>query len=492
MKNVPVVAERRTSLQSQLAALLMAALCLSPALPAMGKVSISVKDGYRTIESDGMPEHPTGEFPNDHNPNTISAQAHKYRVPAEPHPAETTTALGMWPFGVAINGIPFDPFAAEWWRRNPRSGWQYEPMFAKLLGIDENNAHVQPDGSYHYHGIPNYLVQHNGGKSKPALVGYAADGFPIYGPYGYKDAKDSSSGLVKLKSSYRLKEGERPDGPGGKFDGHFVQDFEYVAGLGDLDECNGRNGVTPEYPNGTYYYVLTEAYPYIPRIFRGKPDQSFLRTPPPGGPGGRNGRMGPPRGGRNMGPLVQADGAGQQERGFPGFMPGMARDAKSAQRSARLGMDQQQGEHGRPPFGPPPGGDEPSNEQGSDLNRPGPPRGMRGVHMGPPPGMPDMGADVQQGEHGQGPGQSAARGNRRPPFSPEDSDEQDGSGPGPRQMSARGEGRRGTGTGRQDMERSAQGGQACPQGPPPGMDGEMPPPPPGNEAGQMPLPDEAD
>ena len=51
--------------------------------------------------------------------------------------------------------------------------------------------------------------------------------------------------------------------------GTFTQDFEYVAGLGDLDECNGRFGVTPEFPNGIYHYYITDAFPYIQRCVKG-------------------------------------------------------------------------------------------------------------------------------------------------------------------------------------------------------------------------------
>jgi hypothetical protein len=132
------------------------------------------------------------------------------------------------------------------------------------------------------------------------LVGYAADGFPIYAENGYAKADDAASPLKKLVSSYRMKTGSRPkgdEGPGGKYDGTFVQDYEYVAGNGDLDECNGRTGVTPEYPAGTYYYVLTETFPFVPRMFRGEPDPSFeRRRPGPGGPGGPFGPPGrPPR-----------------------------------------------------------------------------------------------------------------------------------------------------------------------------------------------------
>ena len=117
------------------------------------------------------------------------------------------------------------------------------------------------------------------------LIGYAADGFPIYGPYCYRDADDPNSGLMELQSSYRLKAGQSPDGPGGTYDGTFVADFEYVAGLGDLDQCNGRFGVTPDYPDGTYYYSVTEVSPFVPRCVMGTPDDSFQRSRGAGGPG---------------------------------------------------------------------------------------------------------------------------------------------------------------------------------------------------------------
>lgn len=54
-----------------------------------------------------------------------------------------------------------------------------------------------------------------------------------------------------------------------------------MKGAGDLDEANGRFGVTPEFPQGTYHYVLTENFPFIPRQFKGTPDSSFFRRGPP-------------------------------------------------------------------------------------------------------------------------------------------------------------------------------------------------------------------
>jgi hypothetical protein len=109
------------------------------------------------------------------------------------------------------------------------------------------------------------------------LVVYASDGFPVYAVHGYNDPSGAESGVKKVSPSYKLKEGTRPDGPMGYYDGTFIQDFVYAEGFGDLDECNGRFGVIPEYPEGIYHYYLTDTYPFIPRYTIGKPDDSFSR-----------------------------------------------------------------------------------------------------------------------------------------------------------------------------------------------------------------------
>ena len=146
------------------------------------------------------------------------------------------------------------------------------------LGIDCNRAHTQGRGTYHYHGLPTGLLWHLTAVTPDSpmyLLGYAADGFPIYGPECPGDPTDVKSRTRRLRSSYRLRGGMRKDGPKGRFDGMFVQDFEYVPGHGDLDECNGRTGPTPEYPDGTYYYVLTDEFPFVPRLFHGTPRPQF-------------------------------------------------------------------------------------------------------------------------------------------------------------------------------------------------------------------------
>ena len=90
------------------------------------------------------------------------------------------------------------------------------------------------------------------------MLGWAADGFPIY---------------------------SRRDGPPGTCDGTFVQDYDFLEGLDELDAANSRFGATAEYPEGTIYYAFTHAFPYISRHYRGTPDPSFAN---PLGPSGNN------------------------------------------------------------------------------------------------------------------------------------------------------------------------------------------------------------
>ena len=129
------------------------------------------------------------------------------------------------------------------------------------LGLDASNAHVQPTGQYHYHGIPDGLVARLApGHDGLVHVGWAAD--------GYRMVVDPAG---RLTPSYRLRTGKRGSGPGGSFDGTYTADYEFAEGLGDLDSCNGTA------VNGEYIYVLTETFPYVPRCLNGRPDSSFSR-----------------------------------------------------------------------------------------------------------------------------------------------------------------------------------------------------------------------
>ncbi|MBP9225357.1 MAG: YHYH protein [Verrucomicrobiales bacterium] len=284
--------------------------------PAKNKVSIRKRSDEVSIRSNGIPDHKVGPFPNPGNPNEITEQSQDIVIPANPEPAAEISFIhdgrGVpQTFGITLDGVLIEPGTAEVWMGDRASGWNYEALGnAVPLGLDANYGHVQPTGKYHYHGIPTGLMQRLGAKpnAHSPMIGWAADGFPIYALNGYGNPQDAGSGITELKSSYRLKEGTRPpqpEAPGGTYDGAFVQDYEYVEGLGTLDECNGRFCVTPEFPDGTYAYFMTKDWPIVPRAYRGTPEN--LRGP--GGPGGPDGRPpGGPEGSRRGGPGMEGEG----------------------------------------------------------------------------------------------------------------------------------------------------------------------------------------
>lgn len=233
------------------------------AVLAAGNASIKQSGDRICIRSNGLPGHATGKFPNSGNPHTIRQQNAKYCVDATPKKGSRARSH-RGTVGVGLNGVAIRPGTADYWDpRSPRgfsrdrsSGWNLEGIGArKLLGMDNSNAHVDERGLYHYHGVPKGLL----GQTSGSHIGYAADGFEIHYIGG------------GAKSGYRLKSGTRPSGPGGKYDGTYVQDWEYAGGTGKLDQCNG--GML----NGKFVYFATQTYPFYPRCFWGKPSGDFRR-----------------------------------------------------------------------------------------------------------------------------------------------------------------------------------------------------------------------
>lgn len=243
-------------------------------------LTITVADGYRTIVTTCYPDHDIdADF---RYPGTPAVQAAStYQVTTDPQYADSPTYVGTGQlFGVHLDSVLFDPKTAGYYDNDMGGGWNY---VATADQLDAYGAHTRPEtGMYHYHAITAQWLSETDEHS--ALVGWAADGFPIYLRYGYVSPEDPASGVANLASSYRLKSGSRgSDSPGGTYDGTFVADYEYVDGLGDLDECNGRECVTPEFPEGTYAYFLTDEWPWVPTYLKGTPDASFS---PGGGQGG--------------------------------------------------------------------------------------------------------------------------------------------------------------------------------------------------------------
>ena len=217
-----------------------AAPATKPAHPFRDNVKVEVTDDLFIVRSNGIPDHTTGEFPNRNNPNRILPQNYTFKIPRHPKPADKPGQLPMGPIGVAVNGVPFyNPYNAE------------GADASKNEVFDECCGHPDPLGRYHYHIYPRCIhtsFTDPAGQHSP-LIGYAFDGYAIYGPNG--------SG------------GKPPT---------------------DLDSCNGHTDATRG-----YHYHVTNKFPYILGGYHGVVDSSNLdRGGPPGGKGKKGGKRRPP------------------------------------------------------------------------------------------------------------------------------------------------------------------------------------------------------
>ena len=270
---------------------------------------VEYSNDFVYVTTEGVPSYPTGPFL-DGNPSQAQAQGAIYKIPLNPQPNNgnpTSTTMGT--IGIFINGTSLydyrDGFA---WNPNTNAlcggpgnppcpggpaasmDWNRDAIPAEMDGFDCSKGHPAM-GQYHHHQNPSafdldlnvvssicnlydaeglYAIDPS---AHSPLIGYAYDGYPIYGAYGYAN-QDGSGGIVRIKSSYQLQNlSSRTNGPAINttyFLGYFREDYEYVSQSGEdfLDEHNGRVCVTPEYPNGTYAYFCTvdenhnSYYPY--------------------------------------------------------------------------------------------------------------------------------------------------------------------------------------------------------------------------------------
>jgi hypothetical protein len=266
------------------------------------------------VSTNGIPAYPTGPFL-DGNPSVATDQNAIFKfplVPAQNTGTPTNTTGGN--IGVFINGVAlFDYRDGVSWRNSsnslaggPLGGmgdgvWNRDAVVAERAGFDCSKGHPAM-GNYHHHQNPSAfdldlnvisticnlyaadgLYQIDSTSHSP-LLGFAYDGFPIYGAYAYQDASGTGP-IVRMKSSFQLRNisvrntyangNTVTAGPPVNATyplGYFREDYEYIATSAAtpdyLDEHNGRFCVTPEYPNGTYAYFCTvdanwnSAYPY--------------------------------------------------------------------------------------------------------------------------------------------------------------------------------------------------------------------------------------
>ena len=194
-------------------------------------VTAKKKKGTRILTGNGLPQRPAGIFPvattdpayqYDRNPNTISSVAVSYTVPLTPTLADVPSCLNMGPIGVLKDGVVlFNALDAQ---GRDAGAWEV---------LDGSWAHPERTGQYHHHTVPEWIAPSTG-NSHSDLVGYALDGFGIYGPLGTDGAPLSNSDLdVCHGHTHRIK-------------------------------WNGKN-------RSLYHYHATMEYPYTLGCYAGTP-----------------------------------------------------------------------------------------------------------------------------------------------------------------------------------------------------------------------------
>ncbi|WP_306643384.1 YHYH protein [Sanyastnella coralliicola] len=268
---------------------------------------VQYSDDNVYVTCEGMPSYPIGPYP-DGNPAQAGGHGYLFRIPRNPVQEEgNLTSPGLGHIGVLINGVPIYN-AEDAMSYNNQGIWHQDAIYFENDGFDCSKGHPAPDmqdinnGYYHHHQNPvtfdsatdvisnicddypsDALYEMDPNTHSP-LIGFAFDGFPIYGSFGYDDTEGQGA-IVRIESSYQLRDiTERTTladgttlnanqyGPAinNTFPlGAYIEDYEFVEGSGHLDIHNGRWCVTPEYPEGTYAYFATigedwnSAYPYF-------------------------------------------------------------------------------------------------------------------------------------------------------------------------------------------------------------------------------------
>ena len=282
--------------------------------------TVQYSNNWVYVTATGVPSYITGPFM-DGNPSLATSQNAIFKMPLNPtQNTGTLTNTTGGNIGIFVNGVAlFDYRDGVAWNSNSNSlcgglpgmspcpggpgasfSWNRDAIRAEKAGFDCSKGHPAM-GNYHHHQNPSafkldltvisnvcdlydadglYVIDST---DHSPLIGYAYDGFPIYGAYGFKNA-DGTGGITRIKSSYQLRNitartvwadgTDVPDGPTVSTTyplGYFREDYEFInhAQADYLDVHNGRFCVTPEYPNGIYCYFATvneewnSAYPYV-------------------------------------------------------------------------------------------------------------------------------------------------------------------------------------------------------------------------------------
>ncbi len=218
------------------------------------------------------------------NPGACSTQSYVHRFPRVSVVSGTKSLspkggqIGLLLNGIPIYGLGDGKSYNGSANANGGSGvWNDEVYLGEGVSLDTAfTAHPQQQGAYHSHALPKRLYETYSSSVHSPIVGWAFDGYPVYGPYGYSTATNSGSAVARMKSGYSLRNISTrttlpaiPNGGGTASQtgpavsttyplGTYVEDYEWLSSNGgDLDQYNGRFCVTPEFPSGTYAYFAT-------------------------------------------------------------------------------------------------------------------------------------------------------------------------------------------------------------------------------------------
>jgi YHYH protein/Secretion system C-terminal sorting domain len=224
------------------------------------------------------------------NPNTPNSQNFIAKFTRTPSASGVTYtglgAVGLWTNGVSIynpkDGMRWNSATGAFVGGVTTNGWNRNALVFEGISFDACLGHAAgaaTNYNYHHHVTPKCLYDQTATTVHSPIIGYAFDGYPIYGAYGYTNT-NGTGGIKRMVSSYALpttQPASRLNGPSFTYVssgktcvlGSMCEDFIYTPSTGDLDEYNGRTCVTPEYPGGTYAYFVTidaagnPAYPFI-------------------------------------------------------------------------------------------------------------------------------------------------------------------------------------------------------------------------------------
>ncbi|MFZ9941190.1 MAG: YHYH protein [Luteolibacter sp.] len=303
-----------------------------------GVSKIVYSDTWVYIRASGLAGHLMGPWYLDaaktvNFPNFPSNTAKVYRIPRTPVIPVSKSLTGLGATGCMVNGVSmfdsrdaFSYASANATDATPVNGltgdgvWNRDGYHNESVTFDPALAH-QAGNNYHYHAQPIALryqlgdhVDYNASTNRYSesttqatkhspILAWAADGLPVYGPYGYSSPLDPDSGVRRMISGYVLRNGNYgttnlsstgrntlpawaqriqtvtfKNGPAVSSTyalGHYIEDFDYLGDLGysqgtdfDLNGQNVRWCVTPEFPSGTWAYFTTinadgtPAFPY--------------------------------------------------------------------------------------------------------------------------------------------------------------------------------------------------------------------------------------